>query len=92
MDTPKRKSVQKASPYEKWEDTAKELIEAEMIRRDMTYKELSRLLEKLGLYESADQINRKVLRKRFSAAFFFACMRAVGVEAIKLKPGLNCPK
>ncbi|WP_164721321.1 DUF6471 domain-containing protein [Burkholderia stagnalis] len=35
--------------------------------------------------EATDQINRKVNRKRFSAAFLLACLRAMGVKAISLK-------
>lgn len=80
-----RKSGQKTQPYEAWEHTAKELIEAEMMRRGIRYKQLSRMLEELGINESPDQINRKVNRRRFSAAFLVACMRAMGVETIPIK-------
>jgi hypothetical protein len=79
------KSEPQAQPYEAWEHTAKELIEREMIRRGIRYKQLSRMLEELGIDESPDQINRKVIRKRFSAAFLVACLRAMGVETISLK-------
>lgn len=75
----------KERPYGFWEDEAKELIEREMTRRDIGYRKLSEMLAELGIYESADQINRKVLRKRFSAAFLFACMEAMSVESIPLK-------
>lgn len=79
------KSEQKAKPYEAWEQTAKELIEIEMMRRGIRYKQLSRMLEELGIHESPDQINRKVNRKRFSAAFLVACLCTMGVETIPLK-------
>lgn len=75
----------RAQPYEAWEQTAKELIELEMLRRGIRYKELARMLEELGIEESPEQINRKVNRKRFSAAFLVACLRAMGVETISLK-------
>jgi Domain of unknown function (DUF6471) len=71
-------------PYGQWEEEAKGLIEEEMVRRGIRYKQLSRLLEKLGVYESPDQLNRKINRKRFSAAFLIACLRAMGVETIAL--------
>jgi hypothetical protein len=73
-------------PYGQWEEEAKGLIEEEMMRRGMRYKQLSRMLEELGIDESPDQINRKVNRKRFSAAFLVACLCAMGVESIKLPP------
>lgn len=72
-----------AEPYGSWEEEAKGLIEEEMMRRGVRYKELSRMLEKLGIYETPDQINRKINRKRFSAAFLIACMRAMDVPSIK---------
>jgi hypothetical protein len=79
------KSGQQAQPYEAWEQTAKELIEIEMMRRGIRYKQLSRLLEELGIDESPDQINRKVNRKRFSAAFLVACLRAMGADTVTIK-------
>ncbi|KVW48362.1 DUF6471 domain-containing protein [Burkholderia ubonensis] len=71
-------------PYGKWEEEAKGLIEEEMMRRGIRYKQLSRMLEEMGIDESPDQINRKVNRKRFSAAFLVACLSAMGVETIAL--------
>jgi len=73
------------SAYGAWEEAAKELIELEMARRGIRYKELARLLENLGIEESPQQINRKVNRKRFSAAFLVACMRAMEVKSISLE-------
>lgn len=69
-------------PYGKWEEEAKALIEEEMARRGIRYKQLSRMLEEMEIDESPDQINRKVNRKRFSAAFLVACLCAMGVETI----------
>lgn len=75
---------QQVQPYEVWEETAKELIECEMARSGIGYRQLSQMLEKLGIHESPDQINRKVLRKRFSAAFLLACLQAMGIKNIPL--------
>ncbi|MFS0755883.1 MULTISPECIES: DUF6471 domain-containing protein [Noviherbaspirillum] len=85
MERLPRHGGQPVQPYEAWEQTAKELIEIEMLRRGIRYKQLSRLLAELGIDESPDQINRKVNRKRFSAAFLVACLRAMGVETLPLK-------
>ncbi|MFM0273530.1 DUF6471 domain-containing protein [Paraburkholderia aspalathi] len=81
-----------AEPYGQWEEEAKGLIEEEMMRRGIRYKQLSRMLEQLSIYESPDQLNRKINRKRFSAAFLIACLRVMGVENIALhqfKQGQN---
>ena len=80
-----RKSDQQTQPYEAWEQTAKELIEMEMLRRGIRYKQLARLLEELGIDESRDQINRKVNHKRFSAAFLVACLHAMGADTVTIK-------
>ena len=84
MDTPPVKVGRQAQHYEAWEQTAKELIEIEMMRRGIRYKELSRMLQKVGIDESPGQINRKVNCKRFSAAFLVACLHAMGAETISL--------
>lgn len=65
-----------------WEDRAHELLRMEMKRRKVSYKALSRLLEAYGFEESPGQLNRKVNRKRFSAAFLFACLAAMDVTTI----------
>ncbi|CAB3760479.1 DUF6471 domain-containing protein [Burkholderia cenocepacia] len=79
-------------PYEQWEEEAKGLIEERMVRCKISYKQLSRMLEELGIEESPDQINRKVNRKRFSAAFLLACLRAMDGETISLKKELSNAK
>ncbi len=91
-EPPKKGSWLQPEWYGRWEEEAKGLIEEEMMRRGIRYKQLSRLLEQLGVYESPDQLNRKINRKRFSAAFLIACLRAMSVETIALsqfKPERN---
>lgn len=78
--------------YTPWEDRAKELLIAEMAKRRMTYKELARLLEPYGIDETPDQINRKVNRKRFSAAFLLACLAAMEVTAVQVPTQLGKAK
>ncbi len=65
-----------------WEGQAKTYLTRFMKSRGIGYKELSRRLEKLGINESPDQLNRKVNRQRFSAAFFLACCRAMDVQTL----------
>lgn len=85
MSTLPSEKKPQAPPYEVWEKRAHLLIRREMEERDISYRQLSRMLKELKIDESPAQINRKVTRKRFSAAFFVACMRAMGVETIPLK-------
>ncbi|MBR8221069.1 MULTISPECIES: DUF6471 domain-containing protein [Burkholderia cepacia complex] len=74
--------LQKEPPYAQWEDRARELVVSAMVQRDLSYKDLARLLEPYGIEESADQINRKINRKRFSAAFLLACLVAMKIEFV----------
>lgn len=91
-ELPNMRSRLQLKPYGEWEEEAKGLIEEEMVRRGIRYKQLSRMLEQLGIYESPDRLNRKINRKRFSAAFLIACLRVMGVETVALHqftPGQN---
>ncbi|RQZ62259.1 DUF6471 domain-containing protein [Burkholderia sp. Bp9004] len=70
------------SPYAQWEDRARELVVSAMVQRNLSYKDLARLLEPYGIEEHADRINRKINRKRFSAAFLLACLVAMKIEFV----------
>jgi len=71
-------------PIPVWELLAKRLLRAEMARKGATYKTLARELEKLGVFESPAQINRKVTRGKFSAGFLLACLAALGVRQLSV--------
>lgn len=75
-----------------WEHKVYEVLRAEMARRGITYKDLTRRLESCGIDELPDGVNRKVNRKRFSAAFFLACLAAMGVESIDVPSQLKLAK
>ncbi|AIV81230.1 MULTISPECIES: DUF6471 domain-containing protein [Burkholderia] len=84
-ETPLERATSPVEPYGSWEEAAKELIVEEMARQLLSYKELSKRLERLGIDESPDQINRKVNRKRFSSAFLLACLAAMDVKSVRIK-------
>lgn len=65
-----------------WEGIARDTLVREMKRRKISYKELSRRLEAMGIFQSPDRLNRKVNRKRFSAAFLLACFQAMRATAL----------
>lgn len=66
--------------WTKWETTAHAYLVQALDKQGISYKELSRRLENLGIQESADQLNRKVNRKKFSAAFYLACLEVIQVD------------
>lgn len=78
--------------YHPWEDRAKELLVDEMKRRGLSYKSLARRLEPYGIDETPDQINRKINRKRFSAAFMLACLAAMEVKTVDVPTQTGIPR
>ena len=64
--------------WAEWEEYAYRQLVDGMRRHKVSYKELSRRLEAFGINESADRLNRKVNRRRFSAAFYLVCCEAIG--------------
>lgn len=69
-----------AEIWTEWETTARSNLVKELRKRGISYKELSRRLNGLGIQESEDRLNRKVNRKKFSAAFYLACLEAIQVD------------
>ena len=68
-----------------WAERSKRLLKAELKRADVTYEELARRLrERQGLNETKVSIANKLSRGTFSAAFFFAVMKAIGRERVDL--------
>jgi len=63
-----------------WELHAHKLLRAAMRENKVSYKQLSTLLESLGINEMPDVLNRKVSRRKFSAAFYLACMEAINAK------------
>ncbi|RYF31951.1 MAG: hypothetical protein EOO23_00775 [Comamonadaceae bacterium] len=70
-----------ASIWHEWEQLAQTTLVDAMRARGVGYKALSRELEKFGINESPSQLNRKVNRKRFSAAFLLASLKAIDASA-----------
>ena len=75
---------QQSEALASWENIARNILVREMKKQKIGYKQLSRQLESMGIFESPDRINRKINRKRFSAAFFLACCRAMGITSLVL--------
>ena len=51
----------------------------------MSYAELARRLKEHGLEETEASITAKLNRGTFAATFFFATMKAIGVEQVRLE-------
>lgn len=69
-----------------WQQQARRLLKAELARKELSYKELARLLEGIGVHETERSLQSKVGRGTFSFVFFLQCMKAIGVTKVELEP------
>ena len=70
-----------------YEEKAKNLLKGELKRRGMTYAALSEKLAAMGIHETERNLNNKISRGGFSAAFLFQCLEAIGVRSLQLSDG-----
>jgi hypothetical protein len=67
-----------------WTERAKRLLRAELTRRGVTYRELAKRLEAIGVQDTERNISNKISRGGFTATFFFQVMEAIGVKTLHL--------
>jgi propanediol dehydratase large subunit len=70
---------------DEWSEKAKRLLRSEMVKRGVTYDDLVKKLAEIGVEETAENIRNKVARGKFMAAFMLQCLRAIGVETLRLE-------
>ena len=68
-----------------WQERAKNLLKAELKRRNVGYRELAEKLTSLGIPETERNIANKISRGGFTAAFFLQCLAAVGCTTLRLE-------
>lgn len=72
------------SCYMDWNIEAKRVLRTELVRRGITYRVLSEMLEKIGVIETERSIQGKIARGTFSFTFFLQCMKAMGAKKVEL--------
>jgi hypothetical protein len=77
--------VAKAHPVNaEYESRAKNLLKGELKRRGVTYAQLAERLTTMGLDENERNLNNKISRGGFTAAFLLQCLAAIGANAVRL--------
>lgn len=71
-------------PDKEWTDRVKGILKAELKRRNVSYKELARRLEDMGIHETERNINNKISRGGFTAVFFVQALIATGCKSVVL--------
>ena len=67
-----------------YETKAKSLLKGELKRRGLTYAQLADKLSAIGVEDNERNLNNKISRGGFSAAFFLQCLAAVGVRELRI--------
>ena len=63
-------------------NNATSLLKSELALREITYKNLSLLLESQGVYENEIQLKTKINRGTFSFEFAIHVFRAIGADKV----------
>jgi hypothetical protein len=66
-----------------YETRAKNLLKGELKRRGLTYADLAEKLKAIGVNETDRNLNNKISRGGFSAAFLLQCLSAIGAKEIR---------
>ena len=75
----------KANPVTKeYEAKAKNLLKGELKRRGITYTQLAEKLREIGVQETDRNLNNKISRGGFTAAFMLQVMDAIEASEIRL--------
>jgi Domain of unknown function (DUF6471) len=67
-----------------FETRAKNLLKSELKRKGVTYAQLAEKLAAVGVTENERNLNNKISRGGFTAAFLLQCLEAVGARDIRL--------
>jgi hypothetical protein len=67
-----------------WQERVKNILKAELTRRNVSYKALADLLGKIGVKDTERNISNKISRGSFTAAFFVQCLDAIGCHTLHL--------
>ena len=68
-----------------YETKAKNLLKAELKRRGVTYAQLAEKLGALGVHETEKNLNNKIARGGFTAAFLLQCLAAIGCQSVRVE-------
>jgi Domain of unknown function (DUF6471) len=66
-----------------YETRAKNLLKGELKRRGVTYAQLAEKLTAMGIPETEQNLNNKISRGGFTAAFLLQCLEAIGVTEVR---------
>jgi hypothetical protein len=75
-----------------WENEARGIVRAELVRRQQTYQSLAKRLQDAGFKETERSVANKMSRGRFSFVFFLQCMHALGAKSVAFDLLVEAPR
>jgi hypothetical protein len=79
-------AMAKADPATvEYETRAKNLLKGELKRRGITYAMLAEKLAGIGVSENERNLNNKISRGGFTAAFLLQCLEVIGASSLRLQ-------
>lgn len=67
-----------------WEAEAKRVLKSELARSGVSYRVLVARFKAMGVEDNEKAIASRISRGKFSFAFFLQCMKALGVEEVRV--------
>lgn len=78
-------TTRKANPVNiEYETKAKNLLKGELKRRGITYAQLAEKLAQIGVHETERNLNNKISRGGFTAAFLFQVLSVIGARDVRI--------
>jgi len=74
-----------------WNAASSRLLKVELARKGVTYKQLVRMLEAIGVKETERSIANKMSRGTFSTAFCLQVLTAIGVKTMNISDQPSIP-
>ena len=73
-----------ARALDEWEAGASNLLKAAIKRRGLTYAQVVERLAAEGVIVNEANLRNKLSRGTFSAVFLLQCLKAIGVETLRM--------
>lgn len=69
---------------EEWKTQAKNWLKSQLSLKGIGYEELANKLQSMGIEENQNSINTKINRGTFNFVFVLQCLKALGVEELRI--------
>lgn len=71
-----------------WAKIPPKILKTELAKRDMTYIELVKKLQDIGVEIKVEDLRGRLARGTFSAMLFIQCLRAIDVKNLPIEDSL----